>query len=380
VATIWDAFKHTVGRLPDSEFVGTRDPTQEGAPYVWKTWKQAEEIIEDLAAGMVHLNLMPEVEGEGQMWKFMGIYAKNREEWAFTDLATLRQGGTVIAFYDTLGPAAVEFVIRQTGLTTVACISKSLRTLIMLKSQGRADSIQNLISFDEIEDDVHSDAEQAGIKLYHIRDVIEAGRANKESITFTEPTADTTALFCYTSGTTGDPKAAKISHENLVAVVTGAQYGGFNIDHNDVMISYLPLAHSFEQLLFVASIAYGSKIGYYSGDVLKLTDDCQVLKPTLFPSVPRIYTRIYDKIQARLADLTATRSYIANKAIQSKLYYLANYATYNYGFYDRIVCNKFKAILGGNIRIMATGSAPIAVDVLNFLKVSFCCPILEGYG
>ena len=81
-----------------------------------------------------------------------------------------------------------------------------------------------------------------------------------------------------------------------------------------------------------------------------------------------------------LQQLTKTRSYIANKAIQSKLWYLDNYATYNYSFYDKIVCNKFKAILGGNVRIMCTGSAPIAVDVLNFLKVCFCCPILEGYG
>jgi len=71
---------------------------------------------------------------------------------------------------------------------------------------------------------------------------------------------------------------------------------------------------------------------------------------------------------------------MAHKAIKSKLYYLENYASYNYGFYDSIVCNKFKAILGGNVRIMATGSAPISVNVLNFLKVCFCCPILEGYG
>ena len=114
--------------------------------------------------------------------------------------------------------------------------------------------------------------------------------------------------------------------------------------------------------------------------MLKLTDDCQVLKPTLFPSVPRIYNRIYDKIQARLKELTGMRNYVATKAIKSKLYYLENYSTYNYGFYDRIVCNKFKAILGGNVRIMATGSAPISVEVLNFLKVCFCCPIIEGYG
>lgn len=64
---------------------------------------------------------MPEVEEEGQMWRFMGIYAKNREEWIFTDLAALRQSGTAIAFYDTLGPAAIEFVIKQTRLTTISC-------------------------------------------------------------------------------------------------------------------------------------------------------------------------------------------------------------------------------------------------------------------
>lgn len=90
MTTIWEAFRHTVGRLPDSPFVGSRDPSQEGAPYVWKSFRESEAIIEDLAAGIAHLGLMPEVEGEGQLWKFMGIYSRNREEWAFTDLATLR--------------------------------------------------------------------------------------------------------------------------------------------------------------------------------------------------------------------------------------------------------------------------------------------------
>ena len=114
--------------------------------------------------------------------------------------------------------------------------------------------------------------------------------------------------------------------------------------------------------------------------ITKLTDDCQALRPTMFPSVPRIFNRIYDKMKSRLSELQGIKAYMANRAVNSKLYYLDNYALYNYSFYDRIVCSKFKAILGGNVRIMATGSAPIATDVLNFLKVCFCCPILEGYG
>lgn len=119
--TIWDAFLHSARRLPNENFMGSRDPSQDGAPYVWKTWAQVEKIVNFLAAGIAHLNLMPVVEGEGSEWRFMGIYSKNREEWTITDLAALKQSGTVIAFYDTLGPSAVEFVIKQTGLTTIAC-------------------------------------------------------------------------------------------------------------------------------------------------------------------------------------------------------------------------------------------------------------------
>ena len=102
---------YSARRLPNEGFLGSRDPSKDGAPYVWKTWAQVEDIVNNLAAGIAHLGLMPEVEEEGDAWRFMGIYAKNREEWVMTDLATMRQSGTVIAFYDTLGPSAVEFVI-----------------------------------------------------------------------------------------------------------------------------------------------------------------------------------------------------------------------------------------------------------------------------
>ena len=103
-------------------------------------------------------------------------------------------------------------------------------------------------------------------------------------------------MFCYTSGTTGEPKAAKLTHSNFISVSTATKFTGFDLSNEDTMISYLPLAHSFEKLLFSLSMVRGTKIGYYGGDVLKLTDDCQALKPTLFPSVPRLYGKIYDKI------------------------------------------------------------------------------------
>lgn len=201
----------------------------------------------------------------------MGIYAKNREEWTLSDMACMRQSGTTIAFYDTLGAAAVEFVIKQTQLATISCASSYLKTLIMLKNQGRADSVLNLVSFDKFEEDVRNDAKDAGIKLYHIDEVRNAGRTNVGKIVFKEPTPETVYMFCYTSGTTGDPKAAMLTHKNLLAASTSCKYGGIDVTPEDCYISYLPLAHSFEKCLFVMALIRGIKIGYYGGDVLKLT-------------------------------------------------------------------------------------------------------------
>jgi len=85
-------------------------------------------------------------------------------------------------------------------------------------------------------------------------------------------------MFCYTSGTTGDPKAAMLSHKNLVSTSSAAmQTSGINLGDEDSMISYLPLAHSFEKAMFCMCLLSGMKIGYYNGDPLKLLDDLKVL-------------------------------------------------------------------------------------------------------
>lgn len=187
-------------------------------------------------------------------------------------------------------------------------------------------------------------------------------------------------MFCYTSGTTGDPKAAMLTHKNFIAVSAGCLEHGIDLSENDLSISYLPLAHSFEKALFVTGIISGCQYGFYSGDPLKLLDDMKVLKPTIFPSVPRLFNRIYDRIQAGLKEKSAFKQYLFNKAMNSKTYYLENQGAYTHKFYDSVVFKDIRNLTGGRVRMMVTGSAPIAGDVLTFLKAVFGCPILEGFG
>jgi long-chain acyl-CoA synthetase len=125
-------------------------------------------------------------------------------------------------------------------------------------------------------------------------------------------------MFCYTSGTTGDPKAAMLSHGNMIAAVRGAKDADLNITDEDSHISYLPLAHSFEKIVFAMNLFVGGKYGFYSGDPLKLLDDMQTLQPTIFISVPRLFNRIYETVHSRLLMKSKAEQWFFNRAMSSK--------------------------------------------------------------
>ena len=112
-------------------------------------------------------------------------------------------------------------------------------------------------------------------------------------------------MFCFTSGTTGDPKACMLSHEAFISATGSVARRSFDMTPDDSYISYLPLAHSLETSFVCAALQNGIKIGFYSGDPLKLLDDMQALKPTMFPSVPRLFNRIYEKITNNIRSKSA---------------------------------------------------------------------------
>lgn len=148
----------------------------------------------------------------------------------------------------------------------------------------------------------------------------------------------------------------------------------------DCYPSYLPATHVFEQALFAASMIYGMKCGFFSGDVTKLLDDLAVLKPTIFPSVPRLFNKIHSTIIKTVSEKEGCGGWLLRKAVDTKLHYWRAGQGCYHAFYDRLIFSKIKAKLGGNVRFMVTGSAPISGEVLDFLKIAFCCNIVEGYG
>ena len=125
------------------------------------------------------------------------------------------------------------------------------------------------------------------------------------------------------------------------------------------IISYLPFTHSFEQGLFGFSLFRGLKVGFYQGNPIKLVEDCAALKPVIFPSVPRLYNKIYGALQARFNALTGCKRWLLNKGLAAKTANLNATGAVRHGCYDMLLFGKAAGMLGGNVRQMLTGSAPI---------------------
>ncbi len=151
--------------------------------------------------------------------------------------------------------------------------------------------------------------------------MITDGKQISSPVTWDEVNENTFYTFSYTSGTTGVPKGVKLSHLNFVSNIGSMDLmrdqGGPNTwyTEDDVYISYLPLAHVYERLLLLTAMAIKMQVGFYSGDVLKLTHDLAVLKPTVMVSVPRLFTRFYDLMQAKLKELTGIKKTMAEWGI-----------------------------------------------------------------
>lgn len=161
--------------------------------------------------------------------------------------------------------------------------------------------LKNFVVFEsKITDEDKKLAQEADITIYTMEEVIFKGKeaATAGTATINEPKPDSTFMLCYTSGTTGDPKGVKLTQKAIMGVgyAVNTRMGKKPFTEKDSYISYLPFSHSFEQAVFCMSIIYGFQCGFFAGNVLKLTEDIQVLKPTFFPSVPRLFNKIYAKI------------------------------------------------------------------------------------
>ncbi len=137
--------------------------------------------------------------------------------------------------------------------------------------------------------------------------------------------------------------------------ICSANAAGLKVTTNDVHISYLPLAHIFERAVMAGLLCEGGAVGFYQGSVLKLFDDIQALKPTIFASVPRLWNRLYDKVTNTVRADGGIKQWLFDAGLNSKKADVQNGAPPTSMVWDAIIFNKLKARLGGRVRLMVTG-------------------------
>lgn len=173
-----------------------------------------------------------------------------------------------------------------------------------------------------------------------------------------------------------------LTHMNLAAGIAGFMVKLPEKDRlcsSDRHLSYLPASHMFERIISIAMLYYGASIGFFSGNIIKLFDDVALLKPTVFPSVPRLLSRLYDKVVAGVSSSSA-KKLMFDLAYARKKVLLENGRVTRSSIWDILVFSKIQARLGGCVRLVITGAAPIDIKVVEFLRIALGCQVLEGYG
>jgi long-chain acyl-CoA synthetase len=171
----------------------------------------------------------------------------------------------------------------------------------------------------------------------------------------------------------------------LAAVMAARMTEIVRDDGSAVHLSYLPLPHVFERVNQMVMFAFGGRVGYYQGDTLKILDDLVALRPTFFPSVPRLLTRVHDKIMAGVNAAGGVKATLFHKALQAKVANLRQTeegkGTLKHKLWDSVVFNPLKKRLGlDRVEVILTGSTPLSDEVMSFLRAAFGVPVIEGYG
>ncbi|XP_054454092.1 long-chain-fatty-acid--CoA ligase 1-like [Anoplopoma fimbria] len=368
--TLYEFFLRGVRVSNNGPCLGSRKPKQ---PYEWLSYREVMERTENLGSAFLHKGHSKTTDPH------VGIFSQNRPEWTISELACYTYSLVSVPLYDTLGTEAIGYIIDKASISTIMCDVVDKANLVLDCVRDKEHSVKTIVLMENPGADLVNRGQQAGIHILSLQEMEAIGKANHQQPV--PPRPEDMALICFTSGTTGNPKGAMLTHRNVVSNCSAfikMTEVSCPLLPSDVHISFLPLAHMFERVVQGVMIVHGARIGFFQGDIRLLSDDLNALKPTVFPVVPRLLNRMYDKIFGQ-ADSFLKR-WLLGFACRRKEAEMRKGIVRRDSIWDRLIFRKVQASLGGRVRLMLTGAAPISPTVLTFLRAAVGCQFYEGYG
>ncbi|KAL8499699.1 hypothetical protein ACS0TY_019611 [Phlomoides rotata] len=372
----WDSFCQSVKTYPDNKMLGERKMVDEKAgQYVWFTYKEVYDSVIQIGSSIRSCG----VTQGGRC----GIYGANCTRWVISMQACNAYGLYCVPLYDTLGAGAIEYIISHAEISIV--FVEETKVPELLKTLPSTEKyLKIIVSFGEITQEQKQVAGKFGSKLYTWSEFLLLGTNKKYEIPIKKRTDICTIM--YTSGTTGDPKGVMISNESILSIISGVNHHlesmNEEFSETDVYLSYLPLAHIFDRVIEELFISKGASIGFWHKDIKRLLDDIKELKPTVICAVPRVLDRIYTGLVEKVSSAGALRRAVFNAAYSYKFRNMSRGYKHSEAapVVDKLIFNKVKEGLGGKLRLILSGAAPLSSSVETYLRVATCAHVLQGYG
>jgi long-chain acyl-CoA synthetase len=343
------------------------------------TWSSCADRVRAMAGGLLALGLTP---GDR-----VALLAATRPEWMELDLAILAAGGVTVPIYPSNLAHECGYIIWNSE-STIVCVenAKQLAKVRQVQADGfELDGQPGRISPTHVIV-IDEPGDQGSMSLQQL---MERGRgltADELQGRFGAIGRDQLATIVYTSGTTGPPKGVMQTHGNHLAAVEMVAKTRM-ISPGDVDFFFLPLAHSFARLIEYLGL-HQATVTAFARSIDTLMDDVRETRPNLIPSVPRIYEKIFARVQGMRDQSTTPKRLLLDWAFavgrQRSRRLQAGQALspilgFQAGLADRLVFSKIQGLLGGQIKFLTSGGAPLAPEIIEFFH-SAGLLILEGYG
>ena len=341
--------------------------------------KELFEQVRDLSLGLSALGMGPRDR--------IAIVSESRPEWLLTDLATVCAGAVTVPIYPTLSAAQARYILQDSG-ARIAVVSTRAQLQKIQEVRHQLPAIEAVILIDH-------DPEEASPSVLSFADVMQRGHARMvaewgTAREFRDATRQVQpgdlATIIYTSGTTGEPKGVMLTHAALVANMR-AGADALDVHQEDVALSFLPLSHAFERMVGYIYLLRGVTV-VFAESFDTIGRDAALVRPTVFTGVPRVYEKMHGRILEKGRSASPAKAalfrWAMNVAMARGRAMLAGrrpspLLSLQAALADRLVFAKVRDGVGGRLRYLVSGSAPLGVSLAEFFH-GVGLPIIEGYG
>jgi len=301
----------------------------------------------------------------------VGLVSSNRVEWNIMDIAIQQVGAIVVPLYPNISESDYRYILNDAGIKLCVVSTLDLATKIT-HVRGDVPTLTHLYTFDLIDGFDHWNAIHAHCQEINESDV----QARMDKVKNHD-----LATIIYTSGTTGNPKGVMLSHQNILANVSGCKEP-IPADNNSKVLTFLPVCHIYERMLHYLYMYLGCSI-HFAESMDTIGDNIREVKPDVFSAVPRLIEKVFDRIMSKGDDLTGIKRRLFFWAVSLAEEYDVVGRSWWYNFRlsiaRKLIFSKWQEALGGNVRAIASGSAALQPRLARiFLAADI--PILEGYG